>query len=208
MDVEGKRIFDLVKFRLTVRVLIENADSAVQRAGKLVQRHDIRANRQSVENDHLAARQLVHDQRAEVGIITHYGGPVSEHHFLRDLPFLRHFLIKVTDKLHSVQLHDHALGMMLLQQRGKLLRCDFVLLDDLGIDLLIRIGGDVIFLLALLTDEQKRAFPGVKAGVAQRLLNELRFAGIQKAGKRVNRNRHCHASLHAEQSGNGGFVQL
>ena len=72
---------------------------------------------------------------------------------------------------------------MFFQKRSKFLGRDGFLIDGFRIDMLIGIGGDVILFLALLADEQERPLAGIEALVAERLLNELRLAGIQKTGK-------------------------
>lgn len=49
--------------------------------------------------------------------------------------------------------------------------------------MLVGIDGEVIFLLALLADEQQRALACVEAFVLQRLLNEFRFPASRKPVK-------------------------
>lgn len=57
----------------------------------------------------------------------------------------------------------------------------------------MRVGRDVVFLLALLENQQERPLAGVEALILERLLNELRLAGLQKAGKDVHGDiRHSH----------------
>ena len=56
--------------------------------------------------------------------------------------------------------------------------------------MLVGIDGEVIFLLALLADEQQRALACVEAFVLQRLLNEFCFSGVQKAGEGIDGNGH------------------
>ena len=45
-----------------------------------------------------------------------------------------------------------------------------------------------VFLLALLADQQQRALAVAEALVLQGLLDELRLAGLEKAGKQINGN--------------------
>ena len=54
-----------------------------------------------------------------------------------------------------------------------------------------------VFLLALLQHQQQRPFPGVEAGILQRLLDKAGLTGLQKAGENVHRNSRHGLSSHS-----------
>ena len=116
VDVKGERVLDLVGLRRSVGVFIEDADAAVQRAGELMQRHDVRARCKTIEHDHLTARELVHHKGAHVGVVGENARAVGKHDLLRDLPVLRHFLVERADLQHAVELDDDALAVVLFEQ--------------------------------------------------------------------------------------------
>ena len=195
VEIKGQGILNFVVLRGAVSVFVENSDAAVQGAGQLVQGHDVLPLLQTVEHDHFAAGELIDNQRTHIGVIGHDRAAVGKHDLLCDLPVLRHVVIEGTDLLHAVELDDDTLGVVLFQKRCKLGGRDGVLiLNDLRIDVLIGIGGDVVFLLAFFADQKQRAFAGVEALVTERFLNEFCLSGVQKTGKGIDGNGHKNAS--------------
>ena len=150
--------------------------------------HHILTFFQPVEDYHLSAYQFVHDQIAHVGVEGHDGGGVGEHDLLGNGPVFREAHVEVSHLLHSVQLCHHPLGLVLLLQGQKFFGGDGLLIQNLNIDVLGRVGGKVVFLLALFKQQQKGLLPGVEPGILQSFLDKFCFSGIQEAGKGVNRN--------------------
>lgn len=130
-------------FRLTARAI-------------LVERHDVRSRRHPVEHDQLRTHQLVHDQLAHIGIITPECLRISKHDLLRDYPGIRRLHVEVCRLMHAVQLGHNALGIVLLAKVFEEFRAEFVIVRRLEIDVLARVTGEVIFLLALFEHEQER----------------------------------------------------
>ena len=116
--------------------------------------------------------------------------------------------------MHAVELNDHALGVVFLLQPGQHLRVQLVVVQDLLIDLLVRVSGYVVFLLALLKDQQQRPLAGVEALVLERLLDEFRLAGLQKAREDVHGDiGHSHVGFslllfYAEELRDSFLIQL
>jgi len=64
----------------------------------------------AVENQHLRACQLVHDELAHIGVVAEEGRRVGKHDLLRDLPVVGGLEVEIRRKMHPVELHDHTLG--------------------------------------------------------------------------------------------------
>lgn len=109
-----------------------------------------------VEHDQLRAHQLVHDQLAHIGIITLECLRISKHDLLRDYPGIRRLHVEVCRLMHAVQLGHDALGIVLPAKVFEEFRAEFVIVRRLEIDVLARIAGEVVFLLALFEHEQER----------------------------------------------------
>ena len=186
IDVKRQRVDDLVELACAVGVFVHNIDLPVDRPGDLVERHDVRSRRHPVEHDQLRAHQLVHDQLAHIGIITLECLRISKHDLLRDYPGIGRFHVEIRRLMHAVQLGHNALGIVLLAKVFEEFWAEFVIVRRLEIDVLARVTGEVIFLLALFEHEQERLLAGVEARIFQRLLNEFRLAGLQKAGEDIH----------------------
>ena len=186
VDVERQRVDDLVELACAVGVFVHNIDLPVDRPGDLVERHDVRSRRHPVEHDQLRTHQLVHDQLAHIGIITLECLRISKHDLLRDHPRIRRLHVEVCRLMHAVQLGHDALGVVFPAQPLEKFRAELVIVRRLKIDILARVTGEVIFLLALFEHEQERLLAGVEARIFQRLLNEFRLAGLQKAGEDIH----------------------
>ena len=150
----------------------------------------------AVEDDHLAAAHLIHHQRTHIGVVHHKGGGVGKHDLLIDHPVLRHFGIEIADQLHAVKLHAHALGVMLFSEGLQSLVIQRVLIfNDLDINIGGGEGGGVIFLLALLADQQQGLFPCVEPVILQGALHKAGLAAVQEAGEYIYGNCHIRACL-------------
>ena len=134
--------------RRAVGVFIENVDLPVHGAGDLVVRHDVRAGGHAVENQHLRACQLVHDELAHIGVVAEEGRRVGKHDLLRDLPVVGGLEVEIRSKMHPVELHDHALGPVFFLQIGQHFRAEVFIVQNLLVDLLVGVGRDVVFDLA------------------------------------------------------------
>ena len=186
VDVERQRVDDLVELACAVGVFVHNIDLPVDRPGDLVERHDVRSRRHPVEHDQLRTHQLVHDQLAHIGIITLECLRISKHDLLRDYPGIRRLHVEVCRLMHAVQLGNHALGVVLPAQPLEKFRAELVIVRRLKIDILARVTGEIIFLLALFEHKQERLLAGVEARILQGLLNEFRLSRLQKAGEDVH----------------------
>lgn len=76
--------------------------------------------------------------------------------------------VEIRSKMHPVELHDHALGPVFFLQIGQHFRAEVFIVQNLLVDLLVGVGRDVVFLLALLENQQKRPLAGVEALVLER----------------------------------------
>ena len=190
VQIEGQGILNVVELGGAVGVIVNDVDPAVQSPGQLVQGHLVDVGGHAVENHHFRSGELVHHQSAQICVIAENGPGVGKHDLLGQLPVLRHFSVEGLDHLHAVELYDHPGSPMLLGQSSQLLCGDGLLVDHLGVDLLVGVGGGIIFLLALLTDQNQGPFSGVEPGILQSFLDELGFSGVQKAGKGIDGNRH------------------
>ena len=68
-DIKGKRVLDLIVIKAAVHIVIADFGAAADPADHLVDLHFIGAHRRAVQQDHLAAGQLIHHQAAHIGVI-------------------------------------------------------------------------------------------------------------------------------------------
>ena len=75
VDVKWQRVFDIVKLRGAVGVVVDNVHPAVNGTGQLVQRHDVHFRIHAVKHHHLTAGELVHHffAAAQLGFIIEMG---------------------------------------------------------------------------------------------------------------------------------------
>ena len=93
---------------------------------------------------------------------------------------------------------------MLFRQGCQFFGSDRLLVHHFQIDVLMRIGREVVVFLALFEYQQQRPLTCVETLVLQRFLNKLGLAGIQESGEYINR--YLLHGLHSKQRGNAGFV--
>ena len=70
-----------------------------------------------------------------------------------------------------------------------------LILNDLDIDIGRGEGRGIIFLLALLADQQQGLFSGVEPVILQGALHKAGFAAVQEAGEYIYGNCHIRACL-------------
>ena len=113
IDVEGQRILDIVKGSGAVSIIVKDIHSAICGPSDLMEGHGVSARLQAVEYHHLGAHQLVHHQIAHIGVISHESSGVREHDLLGHDPVLREAGIEVAHHLHTVQLRNDTLSLIL-----------------------------------------------------------------------------------------------
>ena len=206
IDIEGQRIDDIVELGGAVGVIVEDVNAAVGCPGDLVEGHGVLALFQAVEDHHLGAHQLVHHQIAHIGVIGHEGGGVGEHDLLGHDPILGQTHVEVAHLLHAVELSHHTVGIVFLCQGIQLSSGDGLLVQNLQIHVLGRIGGEIKLLLAFLEQQDQGPLAVIEAGILQGLLDEFGLTGIQEAGEHIYRD--LHHGLHSKQLGHGVLIQL
>ena len=188
VKVERQRIFNVVVHDLAVGVFIRDVAPAGDGADDAVHLHAVHTVVVAVEHDELGALELVHRELAHIRVVAQKRRRVAKQEFLRDRPALRQVAVERVEHPHAVVLHEHALGLDLVLQRLQVLDREVGLLVDVAhIDVP---GAELVRLvdfLALFTQQQQRALALVKAVVLERLLDEFRLAGLQKAGEQVYR---------------------
>ena len=144
-----------------------------------------------VEDDHLAALELVHHELAHIGVVGEEGVGVGKADLLVDDPVLGHILVEIVQQPHPVVFHHAALHIVGHLELGQMVGVELGgVLQDLDEDIFPGelVGG--IFLHPLLAEEEEGPLPGVEALVLQGLLDEAGLPGLEKAGEQVNRDLH------------------
>ena len=143
----------------------------------------------AVEDDELAALQLVIDQLAHIVVVGDEAARVGEHELLVDDPVFRHGVIEQVQHPHAIILDHHALGVHVVQPLGQVFAGQLAfIVQHMHVYTLVRELVGRVFLLALLADQQQRALAVAEALVLQGLLDEFRLAGLKKAGEQINGN--------------------
>ena len=189
IDVKRQRVLDVVIDDLAVGVFIRDVAPAGDGADDAVHLHAIHAVVVAVEHDELGTLELVDRELAHIRIVAHERRRIAEEKLLRDRPVFRQVAIERVEHPHAVILHEHALGVQLVLQREQIVAREVGLLVDVAhVDISGAESVRLIDLLAVLAQQQQRALALVEAVVLERLLNELRLAGLEEAGEEVDRN--------------------
>ena len=201
VDVKGQRVGDVVVGHAAVLELIGDVALAGGLTHQLVQLLTgsvVVDGFGAVEDDQLAAGDLVQHQRAHgvVAGIGQGGGAVGGGDALVDDPVLGQVVCQILQHPHTVVLDDHAACIGLLGQLGEVLGVQL----SLVLEVVEGHAGEgelllIIFLFALLADQQKGLVAGVEVGVFKGLLNELGLAALEEAHKQVYRDLICHNRL-------------
>lgn len=156
-------------------------------AHDLVELHLVHLRLEAVEHDELRALHLVIAELAHVGVVGEEGARVREHELLRHEPVLRQRAVERVEHPHAVVLDHDALRARGLEPGREVLRRELALLLH-GLELHAVAGKllGLVFLYALLADQQQRRLAVVEALVLKRLLYEFRLSGLEKAGEKVN----------------------
>ena len=154
-----------------------------------VKLHLVHIGLEAVENNELAALELIIDELAHIAVVAQEGAGIGEHELLIDDPALGHRGIECVEQPHAVILDNDAVGLCLLRPLGEVLGRELLLTfkhtDDDGIrrELLGR-----VLLLALLADEQQGLFLMAEALVLKRLLYERGLAALQETRGEIYRH--------------------
>ena len=147
----------------------------------------------AVEHQHIRIGDLLHHQLAHVLGVDVEGGSLHKGHDLIQHPVGRQDVpVKAFHLPHTVVLDEYLLGFILLLPRLQLgaLQVCFLLYGDNGH---VVQGSGVVLLLALLAADQQGPVLAGEA-VLQNAVDEIGFAGVQKAGDQINRNI-CHSRV-------------
>ena len=189
-ELDGKQILETMERRDTLSAELEHlkAEAAEEDDEDEHEHH----HHHHDDDDELGTLELVHHELAHVRVVAQKRRRVAKQELLRDRPALRQVAVERVEHPHAVELHKHTLGADLVLQRLQVFDREVGLLvnvahkDVAGAELV-----RLIDLLALFAQQQQRALALVEAAVLERLLDEFRLAGFQKAGEQVYRQIRC-----------------
>ena len=148
---------------------------------------------ETVEYHHLRELNFIVHELTHIAVVIQERGGIEEGHHLVYDPVFGHGVEEGLQQPRAVVLHQHAVALMFLRERGE------VFLREVGLAFKVLYGHvlhleevGVILLLALLADEHHSLFAALHARVFKRLLNEFCLARLQKAEEHINGNFFCH----------------
>ena len=152
--------------------------------------HDVTAFFHTVEHRQITALQFVHHLRAHIGVVGEDGGGIKERRLLRHHPALGERAVQIVQCPHTVVLDEHKVNAASLCHFAHGVGGEILLIFYFAaVDVIVGEQGRLIFLLALLAQNQQNGFALGKALVAhERLVDEFGLARVKKACKEVYGN--------------------
>ena len=174
IDIKRQRIFDFVVLHLAIGVLIGDIRPAADTTDDLVEFHLVHRLLKAVEYHQFAGVQLIHHQTAHISVVLEEGSGICKKHLLIYRPVIRQILEQVVHGPHTVVFQNDTGRPTGLEDFLQILRIEVLLiLNGVQKHVLARKGGNVVFLLALLTEQQQCGFAGVETLILHGFLNEL-----------------------------------
>ena len=186
IDIIGKRVDDLVVFRLSAEIFVDDIGTAGHGAHDLVELLLGIFPLEAVEYDHIGVLYLVEGELTHILVVGKEGRRIEEGHHLRDRPAFGHGVKKFLQQMHPVVFDDNAIRGIFIRKR-----CESCFAHLGGIERFHGIGrvGEfavIVVLLPFLHDEQQRALARIEAGIFEGLLNELCLSRFQKTEKEID----------------------
>ena len=188
--VEGQGILNVVALCGAVCEVVNDGGAARDAAHHLVVGHNVAALFHSVEYRKITALQLVHHLRAHIGVVGEDGGGIKERRFLCDHPTFGERAVQVVQRPHAVVLNEHKVNAASFCHFAHGIGGEPLLIFYLAaVDVIMGEQGRLIFLLALLAQNQQNGFALGEALVTHEcLVDEFGLARIKKACKKVYGN--------------------
>ena len=180
IDIERERILEIIAKVDAVSCLVNDLRLAVERFDAASDREPVGLGRASVENDRVTVLDMLHDHRAHIVEVILIGLGVHHCDDLDGYPVLGR--VHVKEILHlpdSVQLDDDLVGSVFRLQLLKICLVKLLLiLDEHHVDVLLRESRNIVFLDALLADDQQQMILPDKLGILKCCSDKCGLSGL------------------------------